>query len=174
MWGGGQRSRVHKESKTIPMCLAWMARCLKKEGKDRGDVRRFSSWEQRSSEKQVSECPLMHSPDLTQHPWMPASWILLRLISTWTHHCYSESPLVDLIWFLWYITHFQAPGCFSSWSSTLVLNSPLINLRPSSLLYWVTHSALDPFIFRPQQCCSPELSVMMNVFYTFTVQYGNH
>lgn len=75
----------------------------------------------RSSEW-VSSC--VFPTDLTQHPWIPARWILLQLISAWTHHCYSDSPLVDLIWFLWYMTHFQAPGCFSSCSSTWFWTHP--------------------------------------------------
>ena len=75
----------------------------------------FSSWGQKSSDEQVIECLLMYSPQtLYRHPWIPASWILLQLISTCTHPCYADSPLVNLIWFPWYVTHFQVPGSLSS------------------------------------------------------------
>ena len=111
---------------------------------------------------------LVETPlDSSQQQSTPAPFYLYSALILW-----QPNGWPDLV--LWYMTHLQAPVSLSSWNSILVGSPPRINFRPSSSLWSVTHSVLDPFSLTVQNsavqqnflwwrtCSVPSLSNMVN------------
>lgn len=88
----GAGAGVQKEAKIIPKCLAWMPR-RRKVKIETTQAALVPGGRRVLTRKSLTVCPLTSSPwTLYRHSRIPASWILLQLISSCAHSCYSYSP----------------------------------------------------------------------------------